>query len=322
MEAPTIPTPNNRDNSELEDLLQEARNLGFYSLGVSRAGVSPHADRFMNWIDNGMHAGMEWMKKNTERRLDPTLTLEGAQSIVMVCLPYSDQPELNDSAPRIARYARGRDYHKVMAPLLKKLSHYISDSGKWKTWYCVDSSPILERDWAEISGLGWIGKNGLLIDREIGSWFFLGGIVTDRTYPTTTPVTDHCGSCTRCIDACPTSAIVKPRSIDARKCISYWTIEHRGELPKEASLHGWLFGCDICQEVCPWNSRPARISPEIHEDLKPRSAPESAEKILDLSHEQYLEFFAGTPVTRTGLQGLQRNAQQLIREKGDQEKTT
>ncbi len=314
MEMPIIPNPDTGEIPELESLRREALNLGFYSLGIARAGVSPHSKRFRDWIQSGMHAGMKWMENNTDRRLNPTQSLNGAQSIIMLCLPYHDRSEQPDSAPKIARYARGRDYHKVMTPLLKQLCDYISQSGHWKTWYCVDTAPILERDWGEASGVGWIGKNGLLIDKEIGSWFFLGGIVTDRFYSATSSVSDHCGTCTRCIDACPTDAIVKPRTIDARKCISYWTIEHKGELPQESQLHGWLFGCDICQEVCPWNNRPARVQHPVLEDLKPRRAPETAEEVMKMTHDEYHKYFAGTPLTRAGFDGLKRNAHKLTKE--------
>ena len=321
MDEPMIPATDNSENSVIGDLLSEARRIGFHSLGIARAGKSPHAQKFNDWISGGMHAGMKWMESNVDRRCDPTLSLKGAQSIIMVTLPYPDSPELPPTSPRIARYARGRDYHKVMPPLLKELCAFVSENGKWNTWYCVDSSPILERDWAELSGVGWIGKNGLIIDESVGSWFFLGGIVTDRILPVTEPVVDRCGSCTRCLEACPTDAIVKPKSIDARKCISYWTIEHRGEFPPDTRLHDWLFGCDICQEVCPWNQRPARIHPPVHEDLKPRVAPGSLDEILQMDETRYLEAFAGTPVTRTGLEGLKRNARRIQKENGIGEET-
>ena len=319
MEEPMIPATDNGENSELGDLKAAALRIGFHSLGVARAGESPHAHRFLEWVDQGMHAGMKWMESNKERRCDPTLTVDGAQSVIMVTLPYPDDPELPESAPKVARYARGRDYHKVMKPMLKQLCESVSQNGKWKTWYCVDSSPILERDWAEMSGLGWIGKNGLIIDEEIGSWFFLGGIVTNRPLPTTSAVMDRCGTCTRCLDACPTSAIIEPRRIDAGKCISYWTIEHRGEFPENTKLHGWLFGCDICQEVCPWNQRPARLKPVIHPELKPAKSAETCKEVLDLDREGFLDIYAGTPVTRTRLEGLKRNAQKILQEENREE---
>ncbi len=319
MEEPMIPATDNWENSELGDLKAAALRIGFHSLGVARAGETPHAHRFRDWVDQGMHAGMKWMESNKERRCDPTLTVDGAQSVIMVTLPYPDDPELPESAPKVARYARGRDYHKVMKPMLKQLCESVSQNGKWETWYCVDSSPILERDWAELSGLGWIGKNGLIIDEEIGSWFFLGGIVTNRPLPSTSAVMDRCGTCTRCLDACPTSAIIEPRSIDAGKCISYWTIEHRGEFPENTKLHGWLFGCDVCQEVCPWNQRPARLKPVIHPELKPAKSAETCKEVLDLDREGFLDIYAGTPVTRTGLEGLKRNAQKILQEENREE---
>jgi len=314
----------NRERESTAEVTEEALRIGFHSLGISKATRSPHADRFLKWVEKKHHASMDWITRHTDRRTDPRNSLPGAQSVLSVALPYSSRvPSHHDSnsAPesKIARYAQGRDYHRVMRPMLKSLCEFISDHGRWRTWWSVDTSPLLERDWAELSGIGWIGKNGLVIDREIGSWFFLGAVVTDRPYLASSPAIDHCGSCTRCIDACPTAAIVSPRTIDARRCISYWNIEHRGELPEDVKLHNWLFGCDICQEVCPWNTRPGREDPETHPDLKPRRLSSDPAEILNLSRQQWLDRFSGTPVTRPGYQGLLRNARRIIDERIDPE---
>ncbi|MGE4602209.1 MAG: tRNA epoxyqueuosine(34) reductase QueG [Planctomycetota bacterium] len=310
-----------RERESPKRLIAEALRIGFHSLGISEATRSPHADRFLRWIEKKQYASMRWITRNTQRRIDPRKSLPGARSVLTVTLPYSSAVSSTgpstDPGAKVARYARGRDYHKVMRPMLESLCEFVSEGDRWNTWWSVDTSPLLERDWAELSGIGWIGKNGIVIDHEIGSWFFLGAIVTDRSFVPSTPAMDHCGSCTRCIDACPTSAIVSPRTIDAGRCISYWTIEHRGELPEESRLHNWLFGCDICQEVCPWNTREGRKDPQIHPELAPRQFPTDPQEITHLSHEAWLEIFAGTPVTRTGYEGLKRNAHKIIEQRSD-----
>lgn len=303
------------DESGRSLLAAHARELGFARVGIAQANRSPNADRYLDWLAQGHHGTMDYMTRHVARRIDPRETVPGARSVVVATLPYEDSvpfPETPQGQPaeagKIARYARGRDYHKVMPPLLRQLAHHIADEGRWQTWYSVDTGPILERDWAQQAGVGWIGKNGLIIDPELGSFCFLGVLVTDRPYPPDRPQTDHCGTCRACLDACPTDAFPAPRTVDARRCISYWTIEYRGGFTSETpELDNWLFGCDICQEVCPFNLRQGRPAPQVHPDFTPRPLPTGFAELSALDRESFLKHFAGTPITRTGVEGLRRN---------------
>ena len=312
------PPSGGRDRGEDPTSLRAfARTLGFHSLGVAEAGRSRHADRYLVWLQAGKHGSMDYLSRHVDRRIDPRKSLPGARTVVVVTLPYDPDPEFPpDSAKergKIARYARGRDYHKVMKPRLHSLASEIGAGGQFQTWYTADAGPLLERDWAEAAGIGWIGKNGLLIDREIGSWFFLGAVVTDRHYDPDSPGLDQCGRCTRCLDACPTDALADIRSVDATKCISYWTIErdHPVDSSEGITLGGWVFGCDICQEVCPWNTRPARTGPAIAEDLQPRALPDKLRVLASLDREQFLEYFRGTAVMRAGENRLSASARAI-----------
>lgn len=255
---------------------------------------------------------MEYLARHVARRIDPRETVPGARSVIALSIPYQDRVDFPQEPGhgKIARYARGRDYHKVVPPLLETLCRHIRDEGRWRAWYSVDAGPILERDWAAAAGIGWIGKNALIVDREIGTYTFLAVIVTDRPYAVDAPATDHCGTCRACLDACPTGAFRGPRSVDAERCISYLTIEHRGELPPElsGSLDGWVFGCDVCQEVCPYNQRRQRPRPEVLPDFTPRGLPTALDTLETLSQDQFVAEFAGTPVIRTGADGMRRNA--------------
>ena len=305
--------------SPVEPLRGAAEELGFHRLGIARAGRSPHADRYLEWLAAGHHGSMDYLAGKVERRIDPRETLPGAESVIVVSMPYQDDAEFppEDDAARgkIARYARGRDYHRVMETRLKKLAAHIRDGDQFRTWYTVDAGPLLERDWAELAGIGWLGKNALIIDPEIGSWFFLGAILTDRVYPPDSPLPDQCGRCTRCLDACPTGALATARTVDATKCISYLTIEHSDPLTaeEESRLEGWVYGCDICQEVCPWNTRPARLAPAVHPDFTPRPLPDSLETLAALDRASFLEHFTGTAVVRAGAEKLAANARAVTR---------
>jgi len=287
--------------------------LGFDACGIVRAEpLEEERARLLSWLMHGYHAGMDYMARNTEKRLDPTLLVPGSKSIIVVLLNYypgdlyADKGEL----PRISRYAAGRDYHKVIRRKLKQLLAWINgELAPAAGRVFVDTAPLLERAWARRAGLGWIGKNSLLLTQR-GSWFFIGEVVTDLelVYDTPYPV-DHCGTCTRCVDACPTQAILPGRTVDARRCLSYWTVEYRGtDFPEEApgGMHGQAFGCDICQEVCPWNSKaqPHHIPDFVPQEGRLTLARDDWEKRTQAEFER---LFAGTPVMRTGLVGMKRN---------------
>jgi epoxyqueuosine reductase len=303
--------------STLEDpgaLRAAARALGFHRLGIAAAERSRHADRYLEWLAAGRHGAMEYLAREVARRIDPRESLPGARSVVVVSLPYDDDvpfPAPDDPGrARIARYARGRDYHRVMGAKLRRLAEAIREGSRFAAWWTVDSGPLLERDFAEAAGIGWIGKNALVIDPEIGSWIFLGAVVTDRPYRPDAPSLDQCGRCTRCLDACPTGALATPRTVDAQKCISYRTIEDRALVAEDqgATLAGWVLGCDICQEVCPWNTRPGRRRPAIDPDLAPRPLPDALDELGALDRDGFLARFRGTAAMRAGARRVAASA--------------
>lgn len=298
-------------------LRAEARQLGFDRCGIARAGHVDPEDRLGQWLARGFHADMDWMAARKELRQDTTLKLPGARSVVAVARNYyhPDPPHAAD-APRVARYARGRDYHKVLKKPLKALGAFIETLDPEARWEIgVDSAPFMERAWAERAGVGWVGKNSLILNREMGSWFFLGVLVTTLELAPDEPLPPHCGTCRACIDACPTQAIVEDGVVDARQCISYQTIENRGDIPQEIQdrMKPWVFGCDICQEVCPWNRF---ATPTTEPDFTPRPevAYPNAGQLLNMTEAQFVDVFNGTPVMRAKRTGMQRNLR-AMREK-------
>jgi epoxyqueuosine reductase len=298
------------DRAELtRQIKQKAFELGFLACGISKAGfLSKEAPRLEKWLKENRHGSMNWMENHFDKRLDPTLLVDGAKSVISVFLNYYPKQDLYSNAPfKISKYAYGRDYHKVVKRKLDDLmSNIVELYGPVNARIFTDSAPVLEKAWAERSGLGWIGKNANLISTKTGSFYFIGEIILDVELEYDKPAMDHCGSCTRCIDACPTDAIIKPYVVDGSKCISYLTIELRDELiPAEFSgkMENWVFGCDICQDVCPWN----RFSlPTAVEDFQPH-AEVKEQDLLDLTAESFEILFARTPVKRTKLDGLRRN---------------
>ncbi len=293
-----------------------ALSLGFDACGVSRAQALEE-DRipFSEWISQGMHGEMAYMERNQEKRLDPCLLVLGVKSVVSVLLNYyPGNPRVCVEVPKIARYALSIDYHTVIKQMLWQLLEMLrKEYGPISGRAFVDSAPVLERAWAERSGLGWIGKNGLLINPKIGSYMFIGELIVDADIePSNSKVPNRCGTCTRCMDACPTGAIVSPGVVDARKCISYHTIEKKSLLTEQEklSLNGWCFGCDICQEVCPWNKQAKPVSLPV---IMPKAEiiASTKESLSNLTEIQFDSIFGNTPLSRRGYNGFKQNCQNV-----------
>jgi epoxyqueuosine reductase len=300
---------------ELAALLKEwALAAGFDRAGVAALEPSAHGAAFRRWLARGDQAGMAYLERRPEARLAPASLLAGARSVLCVALQYhpltGEPAPAGDLWPRVARYARGRDYHDLMGERLRRLAARIAAAfpGAATRPY-VDTGPVLERELAARAGLGVAGKNTNLLDRQAGSWFLLGELLLTLDLTPDAPVADLCGRCTRCLDACPTGALPAPYRLDSRRCISYWTIEHRGALPPAARqlVGDWVFGCDVCQEVCPWNHRPAGAAhPEL--GLPAERAALDLVGLLRLDREGYVARFRGSPMKRAKQEGLQRNA--------------
>jgi epoxyqueuosine reductase len=298
------------------DIRLWASELGFQQLGICDTELAEHEARLMAWLDKGHHGEMAYMSRHGTRRSRPADLLPGTVRVISARMDYlpPDTPpiaELLEQPDRacVSRYALGRDYHKLMRQRLQKLASRIEKKvGDFGYRVFVDSAPVLEKALAEKAGLGWIGKHSNLLNREAGSWFFLGEIYTDLPLPVDEPASEHCGACTRCIDVCPTGAIVAPYEVDARKCISYLTIELRGSIPEALRplLGNRIYGCDDCQMVCPWN-RFAQFSPE--DDFKPRNGLEEAELItlFAWTEDEFLKRTEGSAIRRIGYPCWLRN---------------
>jgi epoxyqueuosine reductase len=285
-------------------------DLGFISCGISKADfLEEEAANLENWLKNEMHGEMSYMERNFDMRLDPRKILNGAKSVISLTYNYYTDKLQKDENFKISKYAFGTDYHFVIREKLKNLLFLIKEKvGDINGRVFVDSAPILERAWAKKSGLGWIGKNTNLISKNVGSFFFLCEIIVDIELDYDYSTTDHCGTCTACIDACPTNAIVEPYKVDGSRCISYLTIELKENMPEYAkdSYDKWIFGCDICQDVCPWNkfSKPHN-EPLFNADEKFLSM--SKNEWLEITKETFDKVFKDSPVKRTGYDGLKRN---------------
>ena len=298
-----------------DQLRSEAEKLGFDALGVAPAVPPPHYGHFLHWIAQGYHGQMQYMARHAAARADLDRILPGTRSVVVVLKSYHD-PDANKHTRRISRYAVRADYHDVLRERLRRLAARLTEAfPEARCRAVVDTAPLLERDYAWLAGLGWIGKNTMLLNRRWGSWTFLGALLTTLPLPPDQPYpVDHCGSCTRCLDACPTHAFLAPRLLDATRCIAYWTIEHKGPLPQEGrgELHGWLFGCDICQEVCPWNRKAQRPAVELLPERADLRRLEDAAELLERSDGELAEQIAGTPLERAGPESLKRNAAYVL----------
>ena len=304
------------ENSISQLIKKEALELGFAACGFSRAEFLPeNARRLQEWLDKGYHSGMGYMANHFEKRTDPTLLVEDAQSVISVIYNYyTDREQADPEAPVLSKYAYGKDYHKVLKDKLYLLLKFIkSHVPEAEGRVFVDSAPVLDRAWASRAGLGWIGKNSHLISRSHGSFVFIGEIILNLELDNNTlPESDFCGSCSRCIDACPTQAILDNRTLDAEKCISYQTIENKGEITGELtdSLSKRVFGCDICQDVCPWNRKLLRHT---------EPAFEPASGLLELTRREWEEMerdhyellFKDSPVKRAGFEKLKATVEVL-----------
>jgi epoxyqueuosine reductase len=291
----------------------QARSLGFSECAIVATDfLEEENERFRDWIDAGMHGKMSYMSRNIDKRLNPGLLFENAKSIIIVLLNYfPDKTQSDPEAPVISKYAYGRDYHFIIKDKLNRLLKFIRDTaGPCSGRAFTDSAPVLERAWARRAGLGWIGKNSNLISTKYGSFFFIGELILDieLPYDNIIPVKDHCGSCTRCIYACPSKAIVKPMVIDARKCISYQTIELK-EGPDEDFknlLNNRVFGCDICQDVCPWNNRSVPHN-EPALNPHPRMTALTKKEWHSMDEKLFNDIFKDSAVERIGFRGIKKN---------------
>jgi epoxyqueuosine reductase len=294
--------------------------LGFDRVGFAVAEEPPGSRRLLDWLSRGYQAGMGYMARDPQARLDPQKILAGARSVVVCALDYlhPGPVPLRPEAPKISRYAWGDDYHEVLGEKLRILEARIrEDAPAVKSRIACDTSPVMDKAWGAAAGAGWQGKNTCLIHPDRGSWFFLGEILLDLELPPDSVIADHCGTCRRCLDACPTGALVEPYLLDARFCISYLTIEHRGEFTREQGerIRKWLVGCDICQEVCPWNHR-APVSRE--ERFRPRAFVRmTAEEWAGISDESYRDRVCGTAVTRIKPAAMRRNVEAVLRNRPD-----
>jgi len=301
-----------------ERIKEKARAMGFDLVGISPAErLTDEAERLATWLSRGYHATMHWMERNQNRRTDPCEIVPGAKSVISVAINYYTPHAIVDHPERgkISRYGWGDDYHEILGDRLKTLWEWIKEiepdaNGR----YYVDTGPVMEKVWAERAGIGWIGKHTNVISREYGSWLFLGEIITTIDLEYDIPTQDYCGTCRRCIDACPTDAIVDEYILDSNKCLSYLTIEHRGDFPDEfkPNTDQWIFGCDICQDVCPWNIKFSH--PTAIDGFQPRQENVNPllVEIVEMAQEDFSRRFRKSPVKRTKLKGLQRNARAVI----------
>lgn len=291
--------------------------LGFSDCRVAQARPAEHAERFHEWLAEGSAGDMAWMERGVERRVDPREVLPGAQSVISLALNYYPGDQVTSDDYRIARYAWNEDYHDLITEKLQDLNLAMEEMGGTQRYY-VDTGPVLERDFASMAGLGWNGKSTVQIHKKLGTWFFLCELITTLPLPPDEPFGDHCGKCTRCIDHCPTNAIIAPRKMDARRCISYLTIEYQGSIPLEFRplIGNRIYGCDVCLEVCPWN-RFAQLSRETKLHAKQQIFNHSLRDFLTLSEDDFRSVFAKSPIKRIKRARFLRNVCVALGNVGD-----
>lgn len=310
-------------NSKLyhsQKIKQKASELGFLYCGISEAGfLENEAPRLEKWLKSGFHGEMGYMENYFDKRLDPTVLVPGAKSVISLLYNYYPEKQQREDSFKISKYAYGVDYHFVIKDKLKTLLTWIREEiGEVDGRVFVDSAPVLERAWGAKSGLGWVGKNAMLLTKSLGSFYFISELIIDLPLTADGPTTDHCGSCRACMNACPTQAIVSEKVVDAQKCISYASIELKSEIPSyfDDKMEDWMFGCDICQDVCPWN----RFS-KVHQEpaFQPNDAilNYSKKEWTELTHELFNEIFRKSPVKRTKYAGLMRNIAKLNQDESD-----
>jgi epoxyqueuosine reductase len=292
----------------------EAKRLGFLSCGISKAQfLEEEAPRLEKWLNNNMHGEMRYMENHFDKRLDPTKLVEDSKSVISLLLNYFPSEIQNPESYKLSKYAYGKDYHFVIKDKLKSLLYFIKDNiGEVHGRAFVDSAPVLDKAWASKSGLGWIGKHSNLLTQQVGSFYFIAEIIVDINLDYDLPTTDHCGTCTKCIDACPTQAITEPYVVDGSKCISYFTIELKENIPTEfkGKMDDWMFGCDVCQDVCPWN----RFSKSHNEPLfnpHPELLSLTKKDWEEITEDTFNKVFKNSAVKRTKFSGLNRNIQFL-----------
>ena len=300
------------DKYKLSEIIKsEALSVGFLSCGISKAEfLSEEATKLENWLKSGFNGEMSYMERNFDKRLDPRLLVPGCKSVISLLFNYyTKKKPKKDHEPKISSYAYGKDYHLVVKDKLRELLLRIKNLvGDVNGRVFVDSAPVMDRVWAKKSGLGWIGKNTNLINKKTGSFFFIAELILDLELEYDHPTTDHCGSCTACIDSCPTNALATPYQIDATKCISYATIELKNNIPDsfKDNMRGWIFGCDICQDVCPWNRFSKNHNEPSFKDKK-NITDMSKSQWEDLTKDVFDEVFKDSPIQRTGYNGIKRN---------------
>ncbi len=300
------------NKAQLSSLIKsKAIELCFSKIGISKvADLELEKPFYKKWLNNGYNADMQYLQNNFDKRFNPELLVENAKSVISVALNYYPKQLQKKGFPVISKYAYGRDYHKVMKKMLKQLASYINEELTAVNYRIfVDSAPVLDKKWAELSGIGWVGKHSLLINKDLGSFFFIGEIILDLDLEYDKPIKNYCGNCTACIDACPTNAIISEKVVDANKCISYQTIENKEEIDNnlKGKFENRIFGCDICQDVCPWNNKP--IFTIISDfDVKAERLNLSLSDWENLTENEFEKLFNGTPLRRAGYNGLKRNA--------------
>jgi epoxyqueuosine reductase len=294
-----------------------ARELGFIGCGITHPGPTAHGDRLDDWLAKGYAGTMRYLHRQARRRKNPELIAPQARSVVVVLDNYyTPDEELDRQPPRIAKYARGQDYHSVTQRRLRQLAEFLRANGAELSRTYADAGPVPERELAQRAGLGWIGKNTMLISPDSGSFFFIGSVFTDLALELDSPFDlDRCGSCTRCLDACPTEALLEPRVLDATRCISYLTIEQRGPIPDQLAdrFEGYAFGCDICNDVCPWNQRFARTTSVAEFHPRGQASEMGPTYFEDLTEQEFTRRFGATPFERPGLEGMRRNFRTAFR---------